>query len=180
MAIVSSRYARALFEALSADGAGLADRGLVELQGFADVLDREPAARQILLNPAIPADRRERFIGKIVATLEFDVRVRRLISLLCDRRRLDILGEVIEAYRQLLDEKNGVVRATVTSATPLTESEERKLTERLGKSLGKRIIVDVQQDVTLLGGVVFRIGGRVYDGSLRQHLAGFRSRLAAR
>ncbi len=179
MVVVSSRYARALFAALSADGGRQADRGLAELQGFADVLTREPAARQILLNPAIPADERERFIGKIVAVLELDVRVHRLISLLCDRRRLDILGEVVEAYRQMLDEKNGVARATVTSATALTESEEREITERLGKSVGKRVIVEVEQDPALLGGVVVRIGGKVYDGSLRQRLAGFRARLAA-
>ncbi len=179
MAIVSIRYARALFETLSADGGGQADRGLAELQGFAGVLAREPAARQILLNPAIPADKRESFIGKIAAVLELDMRVRRLIGLLCDRRRLDILGEVVEAYQQMLDEKNGVARATVTSATALTESEAREFTERLGKSLGKRVIVEIERDPALLGGVVVRIGGKVYDGSLRQRLAGFRARLAA-
>jgi F-type H+-transporting ATPase subunit delta len=162
-----------------AEGSEQAGQGLAQLEGFASVLASEPAAGQILMNPVIPHEQRERFIQQIADVLGLDSRVRRLISLLVDRRRVAILDEVIQIYQQMLDDQNGIVRAIVTSATPLTESEEAEISQRLEKSLGKRVIMDVQQDMAILGGVVVRIGGTVYDGSVRQHLAGFKSRLVA-
>ena len=179
MEIVSRRYARAIFDSLLVEGPESAERGLSQLGGFAEVLESEPTARQILVNPVIPRDQRERFIGKVAHVLALDDRVRNLIVLLADRRRLDLLDEVIEAYREMLDEQKGIVRAIVTSATELSDSQQQEISEKLEQSLGKRVVMDVHQDATLLGGVVVQIGCTVYDGSLLQHLAGFRSRLAA-
>lgn len=179
MAIVSSRYARAIYDSLSEEGPKTAEQGLVQLRSFADVLENEPTARQILVNPVIPPDQRERFIGQVANVLSLDARVRKLIVLLADRRRLDLLDEVIDAYREMLDEQMGIVRAEVTSATKLSDSQEKDINATLEKSLGKRVVMDVHQDATLLGGMVVQIGSTVYDGSLLQQLAGFRSHLAA-
>lgn len=178
MSIVSSRYARALFEALTSDGSG-PEAGLSQLESFAAVLVREPAAREILLNPVVLPEHRDRFIARIAEALGMDIRVRKLIGLLVERRRVGILDDVIAAYRGMLDEKNGIVRAVVTAAELLDESERLGIARRLEQSLGKQVVMDVRQDATLLGGVVVRIGGTVYDGSLRQYLGGLRSRLAA-
>ena len=177
--MVSSRYARAIFDAFSADSAEQASHGLDQLRSFAEVLEGEPAARQILVNPAIPSNQREQFVDQVADVLELDNRIRNLIVLLVDRRRLDLVNEVIERYREMLDEKEGIVRAVITSATSLTNSQQQEMEANLEQSLGKRVVMDLHQDPALLGGVVVQIGGTVYDGSVRQHLVGFKSRLAA-
>ena len=71
------------------------------------------------------------------------------------------------------------MRAVVTAAGPLSPAEQEGVVKRLEKSLGRRVVMEVQQDSTLIGGLVVRIGSTVYDGSLRQHLAGFKERLLA-
>jgi F-type H+-transporting ATPase subunit delta len=179
MAIVSSRYSQAIFDSLSSESPELAEAGLDQLRSFAEVLESQPTARQILVNPVIPSDQRERFIGQVAKVLSLDARVRKLIVLLADRRRLDLLDEVIDAYREMLDEHKGIVRAVVTSAAALSDSQQKKINAKLERSIGKRVVMDVHQDPALLGGVVVQIGGTVYDGSVLQHLAGFRSRLGA-
>ena len=79
----------------------------------------------------------------------------------------------------MLDEKNGIVRAVVTTAGPLSDTEREEVVKRLEKSLGRRVVMEVGEDSSLIGGLVVRIGSTVYDGSLRQHLAGFKERLLA-
>jgi F-type H+-transporting ATPase subunit delta len=177
MDVVASRYAKALAESLSADGGDVVDQGLEQLEGFAWVLDSEPDARQILTNPVIPPDQREQFLDRLSGALTFDARVRKLIGLLVERRRLGVFDDVIVAYRKLLDEKKGIVRAVVTAAAPLTETERGEISSKLEASLGKRVVMDVRQDPELLGGLVVRIGSTVYDGTLRQHLSALKSRL---
>ena len=69
MDIVSSCYARAVFDSLAAEGPESAEQGLAQLRSFAEVLESEPAVRQILVNPVIPHGQRERFIGQVVVRL---------------------------------------------------------------------------------------------------------------
>jgi F-type H+-transporting ATPase subunit delta len=179
MAVVANRYARALLEALCQDNSPGPDAGHEQLIQIRQLLDTEPDARKLLVNPVIPPERRDQFLSEIGQALGLDGRVLRLLAMIVERRRLNILNDLIDNYQKMLDERNGIVRALVTSAAPLSEAEQRDIALRLEKSLGQRVVMDVREDPTLIGGLVVRIGSTVYDGSLRQHLEGFRERLLA-
>lgn len=179
MTVVARRYARALLEALSQDDSPGPDAGYAQLIQLRRLLDTEPDARKLLVNPVIPPERRERFVAEIGQALGLDARVVRLLGMIVERRRLQILNDLIDNYQSMLDERNGIVRALVTAAGPLSEIEQRDIALALEKSLGQRVVMDVREDRTLIGGLVVRIGSTVYDGSLRQHLEGFKERLLA-
>ena len=53
------------------------------------------------------------------------------------------------------------------------------MVDKLEKSFGQRIVMEVEEDPSLIGGLIVRIGSTVYDGSLLQQLAGFKERLIA-
>lgn len=177
MSVVSDRYARALFEALSSDGEP--DAGLEQLQAIATVLADYPDARKILVNPIFPSDRRETFLDELAESLGLDVRVRKILGLLVERRRLNVFDDIVQAYRRRLDQKNGIVRASVTTAKPLGETERQQVNSRLERALGKQVVMTVEDDPALIGGIVVQVGSTVYDGSLRQYLAGVKNRLLA-
>ena len=174
MTVVASRYARALIEAMSPDQA---DTGLDQIQRLNDLVATEEDVRKLLLNPVVPQDRRKRFIEQLAEAMGLDPRVRRLFVLIVERRRLPVLADVVVAYQQMLDQRNGIVRAQVLAAAPISEAEQREIAARLEKTTGKRVVMEIDEDPELMAGLVVRIGSTVYDGSLRQHLTGFRQRM---
>ncbi len=179
MTVVASRYARALIEALSGENTAGPDAGLEQLGQIKLLLGNEPDARKLLINPVIPPDRRDSFVDEISRLLGLDARVAKLLRLIVERRRLEILDDLIDAYRKMLDEKNGIVRAVVRSAGPLSEAQQQEVAEKLEKSLGQRVVMAVEEDPSLIAGLIVRVGSTVYDGSLLQQLTGFKERLMA-
>ena len=71
---------------------------------------------------------------------------------------------------ELLDRRLGKVKARVSSAAPLDESQSRRLREVLERKLGKDVDVEISVDPTLLGGFVAQVGSDRYDVSLRGQL----------
>lgn len=170
------RYAKALF--MAAREAGAAVETSRELGALQEALREHPEVRDILARPWIkPADRR----GVAVAVAEKSGAgrlVRDFAGLVAERGRADHLGEIVLAYRALVDDDLGQARAEVRSAVALTEDLKRRLAARLEQILRKRIIIEERVDNTLLGGFVAQIGSLILDGSLDGQLARMRQRLA--
>src|SRR5947207_3813982 len=121
------RYAEACFELADRDGSH--DRWSDDLGlGASLVVDERVAA--IVDNPAVPYQDREStledLLGNRVSRPAFN-----LVRLLAQRRRLDLLPRVAREFDRLLDQRNGVVGATVTSASRLEPSQEDAVRPRL-------------------------------------------------
>jgi F-type H+-transporting ATPase subunit delta len=167
------RYAEAAFQVATRDGT-LAD-WRSELEVAAELAGDERAL-EVLANPAIPGERRatalEDMLGDRVSRP-----VQNLAQLMLRRGRIDDLPRVAAEFRRLDDARQGLTHATATSATELTPDEVRALTDRLEKSTGGRIALDVQVDPSLLGGLIVRVGDRLIDGSVRGRLERLRNQL---
>jgi F-type H+-transporting ATPase subunit delta len=174
MSVAANRYAKALLDVLFPDSAEL---GLEQLMKFSSLLNSQPEMRQLFENPTIASDRRKGVFNGIADALAYDGRVRNFLNLLIERNRLDLLSAVIRAYQSLLDEKLGLVRAHVTSASPLDSAQQRGLAAKLESVTGKKVRVELSVDPALLGGIVAQVGSTIYDGSIRQQLQTFKQRL---
>jgi F-type H+-transporting ATPase subunit delta len=104
--------------------------------------------------------------------------MRDFLSLLADHRRLDQLVGIADQYQKIIDQMLGRVRATITSATPLTAEQGEAVTGALARQTGRTVLVEEQVDPQLLGGVVVDIEGKVYDGSLRTQLEALATNIA--
>ncbi len=167
------RYAEAAFEVGLRDGT--VDRWRSELDAAAAVIGDERAIGT-LANPAIPIDQRSRAVAALLEG-SASIPVQNLIQLLLRRGRIEELSRVVAEFRRLDDRRNGITHATATSAAPLTPDEVQALTARLEQSTGGTIVLDVQVDPSLLGGLVVRVGDRLIDGSVRGRLERLRNQL---
>jgi len=80
-------------------------------------------------------------------------------------------------YRALVDRQAGRIRATVTSAGPLSEHELERLREAIGRTTGRAVVLESKTDSSLIGGVVAQVGPTMLDGSLRTQLERMRREL---
>jgi F-type H+-transporting ATPase subunit delta len=169
------RYAEAAFELALRDGD--VDRWLLELELAAARL-AEPDAQRALVNPAVPAATRIELAERILGDRVGD-RPLNLVRLLLRRGRIDLLPQVAHEFRRLYERREGIVRAEITSASPLGEADLLAIRERLAGMSGGRIEASVRVDPQLLGGITVRLGDRFIDGSVRGRLERLRDRLAA-
>jgi F-type H+-transporting ATPase subunit delta len=174
-AAVARRYARALHALASAErrAEAVAD----ELAAFDQLLSTERELRDALLRPWVKATTKRGIVLEVAARLGLSPLARNFLALVAQRRRLDLLGEILVAYRARVDEAAGRIRARVRSAALLSDPERAALRVRLGRRLGKTVLLDSQVDPALLGGFVAEVGGRVLDLSVAGQLAALRERL---
>ena len=90
--------------------------------------------------------------------------------MVCERKRLSSLDVAVEEYRRLVNERESVVTAKVTSAVPLTESELAALQSKLEKKSGCTVRTECTVDPSILGGLIVEMDGAVMDGSISHRL----------
>jgi len=169
------RYAKALLDVASKEAdVEAVDR---ELAGFVEMLRQQHALNRVLMNPAVPAPRKRAAMAEIVKASRMSSVVGKLLVLLAERDRLALLGDLAGAYRDMLMERQNVVRAEITSAFPLAAPRTQAIEQRLATLTGKRISMVAKVDPAIVGGVVARIGSTVYDASIATQLKKIREKL---
>ena len=157
-------YARTLLE--FADEQGDLEAVREEAEVLSNFESREPRLQIFLENPRVEeADKLSVidtvFKGKISDTLY------KFVILVVRNERSAGLVDILEHLCDLHDEKIGLVKVHVTTATELTDELRSRLQNTLAKRLGKTIELRSDVDGAILGGMVVRFSGMVADSSLR-------------
>jgi F-type H+-transporting ATPase subunit delta len=169
-------YARALHDLAKERGQTEAvDR---DLQAMVDLLQKDTELREFFSRPWVSASARRAAALEVAARLELSPLMRDFVGLVARSGRAQHLDAIAAAYRDMVDEDLGRVRARVRTPVPLTESEREALRTRLGRVMGgKQVIMNEDVDAKLLGGFVAEIGSYIVDGSLDAQLARIGERL---
>jgi F-type H+-transporting ATPase subunit delta len=172
----ANRYAKALLDVAVSEKADLErmERGLSE---FVNLFQQHPTLEKAMLNPAVPVQRKVAVVAELIARGGTPPMVGKLLALLAERDRLVILPDLLAAYRERLRDHQNVVRAEVTTATPLPPDRAKAIERRLAEMTGRTVMLETNVDPSIIGGVVARIGSTVYDGSLTRQLDRMKQRL---
>jgi F-type H+-transporting ATPase subunit delta len=172
--IIAHRYARALLDI------GVERKNFEQLGRELDrvvALFRSAELAECFRNPKINTTVRKRVLGELLRRVMVSPICQNFLNLLVDRNRIGYLPDIVEAYHLLADEHAGRERAVVTVARRLSEPEAARLRTVLQKVSGRTVVLEQLVDPEILGGVITRIGGRIYDGSVQTELEVLRSRL---
>lgn len=176
---VANRYAHALADIVMAPGSPLRPEDAVsQVRAVEGLLQESLELRTALATPAIQNSRKRAVMADLLARIGGSPLIRNFVYVLIDHRRIGWIGEIREALELQLDERLGFVRAEVSSAAPLSPPQSVILESELSKLTGKRMRLRFEVDPSLLGGVVARIGSKVYDGSVRGELRELGKKLA--
>ena len=167
-ASLAGRYATALFE-LARDGKAI-DTVEASLARLRQALDESDDFRRLTTSPLISRADATKAVEATAASLKLDATTAKFLGVLAENRRLNQLGAVIRAFRQLAAAHRGETNAEVTSAYPLSDDQVAALKQQLRQRIGRDVAVDCSVDPSLLGGLVVRIGSQMIDSSIRTRL----------
>lgn len=161
---VGARYARALY--IITEKRGETPQALADLSGVLEMLKPGTAAARLLATPMVALSDKRRSMKQVLDGKALPS-VTLFADLLLRKKRLDQLPGIVSAFEALVEKKQGVQRAQVVSAVPLTEAERQRLHAEIEKMTGKKIRLTSEVDSRLMGGALVRIGDRVIDRSVR-------------
>lgn len=172
---LARRYAKALLEL--AEESGQVEATGEQLAALAEAWEVSAELRETFENPAVMASQRRDLLGQLAQKLGLSPHVRNMALLLSDRRRMRFFPAVAAAFQELAERKAGRVRAEVVTAAPMPDAYYQELQKALESVTGKQVTLQKKEDPSLIGGVVTRVGDKVFDGSLRARLSELREEL---
>jgi F-type H+-transporting ATPase subunit delta len=169
MASVASTYARAFADVIL-DTHLDADRSIAELRAIASLLAESLDLRRVWENPAIPAEEKRRVLDVIAGRDGISTQARNFVAVLIDHRRIHFFEAIIQQLEKELDARLGFAEAQITSFRALGDTEKQEFEAQVGKLTGKKVRAHYNEDPSLLGGAVVRVGSTIYDGSVKGQL----------
>jgi F-type H+-transporting ATPase subunit delta len=177
--VLAQRYARALLE-VALDRKRDPDRIAKELADFLSLLERESALETALAAPTIPAAKRAAILEAVLKAAKVAPETLNVLRLLVKNDRIPLLGFVAESFRLLVLEHKRIEPGEVVSAHALSSDQKSRLAGQLGQALGKTMELSYRTDPRILGGVVVRVGNRVFDASVETQLRLFKEKALSR
>jgi F-type H+-transporting ATPase subunit delta len=173
MADAAWRLARALFRA--SQRAGELEPVAADLARLNAVLRDAPDVCRIINHPRISEAEKVNLLGGAADT----ELVRRIVASLIAAREITLLAAISRQFRQMKRQEAGIAKVEVSTAAELTPEDAAALGSALENYLGRRVVLQVVLDPSLIAGVRVRVDGRVLDASLKARLAALGEQLLA-
>ncbi len=165
---IGIRYAKALLNIASEEKQ--VEPYADQLANVASVLKREDMLRLLLDSPTFPLEKKQAILSDLAGLLELSEGMKKFLNLLLEKDRISYIPQIDLNYRKFADELSGVVRAKITSASKLTKARAEAIKNGLEQQTGKQVVLNVETDKTLIGGLQAEMGGKLFDGSVKTQL----------
>jgi F-type H+-transporting ATPase subunit delta len=172
---ISKRYARAFFEIATEEKQ--LERYYNELNQFASIVAQNKDLSDFLANPVFDQGSKKGVVKSIIGKLQLSTMTISFLNLLVDKKRIDILNDIVICYRQLMDETLKRVRVNLKTAFPLSDNMQKYINSSLEKLTGQEVELFIENDPNLLGGIIIGVGDTLYDGSIKNQLNNMRNLL---
>ncbi len=162
------RYAAALYDL--ADERRELDAVVGEMDALGRLIDQSAPFRRLLTSPLVDVTQARTAADAVLKEQGFGKTVSDFVGVIANNRRLAVLRAIVTAFSTLVAQKRGVITANVASAHPLSDVQREQLRARLIEAGFGNVNIQESVDASLLGGLVVRVGARLYDTSLKSRL----------
>lgn len=165
---VASRYAKSLIDLAEEQNA--LDAIKDDITSFVAVLRSNTQLQAILKNPIIGPDKKQAILGELFSK-SFHQVVMAFFNIVVSKGRSEILYATAKEFLQEYNRRKGIIKATVTSASPLTDESWNELVQIVTEATGKEVVLENTVNQDLIGGFVLKVGDRQFDASIASSLA---------
>ena len=164
----SKSYALALYE-LAKENSEL---NKVEdgMDGIRILLSKSSDFREMILNPTITKEEKNKVIIKIVDQYNFCQTLKKFLGFLTTKNRLFFLNQIIGSFLDLISSSKRELKVKLLSSKKLSKTELEKIRNELSKDFQSPIKIDYKHDPDLIGGLVIQVGSVMVDASIKSKL----------
>jgi F-type H+-transporting ATPase subunit delta len=174
---VSQPYAQALLSI--AQSQNLTEEVGGDARTFLSLLTGSQELTSFLSNPFVKPENKKNVLKQLLGE-GVNICLRNFLLLLVDRRRIAFLEPILQQYLVLLRQLNQTVLAEITSAVPLTQTQQQAITEKvITLTKARQVELATKIDSDLIGGVIIKVGSQVIDASLRGQIRRLSLRLSS-
>jgi len=171
----AKRYVKAYFEWVAEDGSldsAARDMALIE-----NTLRENPDLSEFLKKPVIAAKQKADAVLQIFGKHISD-KTKRLIELLAEKNRLDILPDIAALFGEYYKKHLGTVEVTLTTAVPVDDELKQAFLQKVKELTGKdKVEFRMKTDPSIIGGYILQIGDLKVDDSIKGKLQKIKSKL---
>jgi F-type H+-transporting ATPase subunit delta len=171
---VARRYAKALFGLVDAGHLGATRNGLTAL---AAAVHDSAQLQHVIASPAFTLSDKRDVLAAISQRLGCPPVISQLLTQLIKKSRVGFLTEIAEEFVRLADEQQGTQAIDVSSASPLSSSDQDQLRTRLQQVLRRDVDLTFHTEPKLLAGLQIRIGSTLFDSTVRTRLSAMRTQV---
>lgn len=160
---VASRYAKSLIDLASEQGA--LETIKTDMDSFIAVLKSSTELQAVFANPIVPLDKKKNILDALFKD-KINPNILAFFKIMINKGRGEIVYATAQEFIREYNEVKGIVKATVTSAAPLSEANLAAMKDVLAKETNAQVILINKVDHSLIGGFVVNIGDRQIDASI--------------
>ena len=166
------RYARALFEL--AEDAGALAAVEKDVDALLAALAESAELSRALTSPIHAAEAKGKALAALADALKAQDLTKNFLGVLADNRRAGDLKAVLRAFKIIAARRRGSATADVVTADALTQAQLKELKTALKTALGRDVEIRTEVREELIGGLIVKVGSRMFDSSLKGKLEGLR------
>jgi F-type H+-transporting ATPase subunit delta len=174
---VAARYAKALMD-LSVEQNDL-EEAKNDMVLFHHTLRVNPELKAVLANPIVSHQKKIRILDEVFAKKVNKTSIA-FFKLMINKSRGEVLYTTAAEFVNLYDIKKNIIKATVVSATALSDANKKKMIADIETATGCTVILDAKVDANLIGGFVLTVGDRQVDTSIANDLGKLKKEFAQR
>ena len=156
-------YAKAIFSA--ALDISKQDEVAQELSTLS-LISQTKEVTSLIENPELSKDKIAETIISLLTNEIGDISIK-MIGLLAENKRLNLIAAICSSYQELLEEHNKTSSIVVNVANQPSEQNKAAIVEKLSTSYGEGSIIEFSEDSSIMGGLSIKIGDETLDLSIR-------------
>lgn len=165
---LKGRYATALYE--FAEEQHALNEVIAEAEGLLKIISENETLRNVLNNPSLDTVQSKAIMAELMNHCGFSQILQNFVGVVANNRRLADLKFFLMAFFALVNLRRGITAAEVITASPLTDMQRAQLKDRFSQAGYNKVDIQERIDSKILGGIIVRIGSKLYDASLQSRL----------
>ncbi|MBL1212021.1 MAG: F0F1 ATP synthase subunit delta [Ignavibacteriae bacterium] len=173
---ITSRYAKALIE--NSEEKNIFEKVSSDVELIFNTLSKSKELRVTMSSPVVNSEKKIEILTEIFSN-HISQETLNFLTLVVNKKREDLLFEIVARFIELKDKKLGLVNVHVKSAVDFDESQKEIMKSKLAEFTNKKVRASFDTDESLIGGFSARFGDTVLDGSVKQQLKNLKKQLLA-